>query len=177
GCSRPPGETWLGSNASATAPAVGGLFFPQNQSLGLDHSGFSPRVQQKIAHAGVHSVSYQQAARDLAALSDLDVAAKADARLVRRIGQERIEQRDAAVAAHHRLPLMAKDEVAHLNRPCPAVAMVSVDGGRLQIRSEPSSELESEPTSHWRESKVAVLETYQGAVHPADTDPAQPRWL
>ena len=50
------------------------------------------------------------------------------------------------------------------------MAMVSVDGERLQIRSEPS---EPKQDSHWRESKVAVLETYQtfffrhGAHHRA----------
>ena len=60
-----------GSNASPTAPAVGGLFPPQNQALGLDHSGFSPRVQQKVVYAGVNSVSFRQASRDLAELSDL----------------------------------------------------------------------------------------------------------
>ncbi len=80
-----------------TAPPVGGLFFPQNQALGLDHSGFSPRVQQKIVHAGVNGVSYQQASRDLAELSDLKVAPKPVERLVRRIGQERIDQRDELV--------------------------------------------------------------------------------
>jgi hypothetical protein len=132
-------------------------------------------VQQKIAHSGVNSVSYQQASRDLAALSDLNVAPKPVERLVRRIGQERIEQRDAAVAAHQRLPLMAKDEVANPSRPCPAVAMVSVDGGRLQIRSEPLEASASKPTSHWRESKVSVLETYQSDVHQADPDPHVPR--
>jgi hypothetical protein len=145
--------------------------------LGIDHSGFSPHVQQKIAHSGVNSVSYQQASRDLAALSDLKVEPKPVERLVHRIGQERIDQRDAAVAAHQRLPLMAKDDPANPNRPCPSVAMVSVDGGRLQMRSEPSkaSASASKPTSHWRESKVSVLETYQSEVHQADPDPHVPR--
>ena len=50
--------------------------------------------------------------------------------------------------------------------------MVSVDGGRLQIRSDPS---EPKQDSHWRESKVAVLETYQSEVHQADPDPDVPR--
>jgi hypothetical protein len=50
--------------------------------------------------------------------------------------------------------------------------MVSVDGGRIPIRSEPS---ESNHEGHWRESKVAVLETYQGEVHQADPDPDVPR--
>jgi hypothetical protein len=129
-------------------------------------------VQQKIVHAGVNSPSYQQASRDLAALSDLDVKPKPVERLVRRIGRERIDQRDAAVAAHERLPLMAKDALADPQRPSPSVAMVSVDGGRLQIRSGSSG---STPDGHWRESKVAVLETYRSDVHPADPDPDVPR--
>jgi hypothetical protein len=141
--------------------------------LGVDHSGFSPRVQQKIVHAGVNSVSYQQASRDLAELSDLNVAPKPVERMVRKIGQERTDQRDAAVRVHQRLPLMAQDVVANPERPCPKVAMVSVDGGRLQIRSEPSKPKQQE--THWRESKVAVLETYQSDVHQADPDPDVPR--
>jgi hypothetical protein len=140
--------------------------------LGVDHSGFSPRLQQKIVHAGANSVSYQQASRDLAELSDLKVAPKPVERMSRKIGQERTRQRDAAVESHKRLPLMAKDAVANSKRPCPQVAMVSVDGGRLQIRSAPS---ESKQDSHWRESKVAVLETYQSDVRQADPDPDVPR--
>jgi hypothetical protein len=140
--------------------------------LGLDRCGFSPRVQQKIVHAGVNSPSYQQASRDLAELSDLKVGPKPVERFVRKIGRERIDQRDAAVAAHQRLPLMAKDVVADPKRSTPSVAMASVDGGRMQIRSDPS---EPNPESHWRESKVAVLETYQSAVHQADPDPDVPR--
>jgi hypothetical protein len=53
--------------------------------------------------------------------------------------------------------------------------MVSVDGGRLQTRPDASDEPGTERTSHWRESKVSVLETYQGAVSPADPDPHVPR--
>jgi hypothetical protein len=147
--------------------------------LGVDHSGFSPRVQQKIVHAGANNVSYQQASLELAALSDLDVKPKPIERLVQKIGRERIDQRDAAVAAHRRLPLMAKDVVANPKRSSPSVAMVSVDGGRLQIRSGPgeasASASASERTSHWRESKAAVLETYQSEVHQADPDPHVPR--
>jgi hypothetical protein len=51
--------------------------------LGVDHSGLSPRVQQKAVHAGVNSVSYEQASRDLAGLADLNVAPKPIERLVR----------------------------------------------------------------------------------------------
>jgi len=129
-------------------------------------------VQQKILHAGVNSPSYQQASRDLAELADLDVKPKPVERLVRKIGRERIDQRDAAVAAHQRRPLMAKDVAADPKRPTPPVAMASVDGGRMQIRSNPSEPYQE---SHWRESKVAVLETYQSEAHRADPDPDVPR--
>ena len=140
--------------------------------MGVDRSSLSPRVQQKVVHAGVNSVSYEQASRDLAELADLNVKPKPVERLVKKIGRERNDQRDAAVAVHRRLPLMDKDVVADPKRSCPQVAMVSVDGGRLQIRSEPS---EANQDSHWRESKVAVLETYQSEVHEADPDPHVPR--
>lgn len=142
--------------------------------MGIDRSGFSPRVQQKVVYAGVNNSSYQQASHDLAELSDLNVKPKPVERLVRKIGRERIDQRDAAVATHHRLPLMNKDVVADPNRPSPTVAMVSVDGGRMQIRPEPSKP-KPKQEGHWRESKVAALETYQSEVHCTDPDPDVPR--
>jgi hypothetical protein len=141
--------------------------------LGLDRTSHSPRVQQKVVHAGVHSVSYLQASRDLAELSELSIPPKQVERLTKRIGQERTDERDAAVAAYKKRPLMEKDAAADPSRPCPHVAMVSVDGGRLQIRG--SSPASSECSSHWRESKVAALETYISAESPQDPDPHVPR--
>jgi hypothetical protein len=133
-------------------------------------------VQQKVVHAGVNSPSFQQASRDLAALSDLTIAPKPVERLVHRIGRERLDQRDAAVAAHSRRPLMERDAVADPARPRPAVAAVSVDGGRIQVRSPaPAAAAGPARAGHWRESKVAVLETYTGAAHGADPDPDVPR--
>ena len=103
GWSPPPGGTSPGPNASGTAPAVGGLFFPQDQALGLDGTGFSPRVQQQVVHAGVNSPSYPQASCDLAELGDLTIGPKAVERQVHRIGREADRRgRDAAVAAHTR---------------------------------------------------------------------------
>lgn len=143
--------------------------------MGLDQTGYSPRVQQKILDAGVHEVSFHEASNRLAALADLEIGPKPIERLVHRIGQERVDQRNMAVAAHQRLPLMARDDAADPRRPCPAVAMVSVDGGRLQTRPAASEESGPPRTSHWRESKVSVLETYQSVVHSTDPDPHVPR--
>jgi hypothetical protein len=128
-----------------------------------------------MVYAGVNSVSYAAASQGLHELSDLEVGPKPIERLVRRIARERIDRRDAAVAAHERLPLIEEDGVADPRRPCPAVAMVSVDGGRLQVRSTPTPTPTPTPRSHWRESKAAVLETYLGEAHPADPDPDVPR--
>ena len=143
-----------GRNASRIAPAVGGLFPPQNQAAGVDHSGFSPRVRPKVVPAGVHTVPYQPASRDRAELSE-----------------ERIDRRDAAVASRQRLPLMAKGEVANPKRSCPRVAMVSVDGGRPHNRPGPAGPNQD---SRWRESKVSVLGTDQSDLQEADPDPHVP---
>jgi hypothetical protein len=140
--------------------------------LGLDRTGYSPRVQKKMVRAGVKAESYAAASQELAEQCDLNIGPKAIERLGQRIGQERIDQRDAAVAAHETLPLMKRDGVADPGCPCPAVAMVSVDGGRLQVRPSPS---DAKQSSHWRESKTAVLETYLGETHEVDPDPDVPR--
>lgn len=102
----------------------------------------------------------------------MDVDSKVVERLVHRIGQERIAARDAAVAADQELPLMQRDGVADPERPCPAVAMVSIDGGRLQVRDPP---MEPDQRTPWRESKTAVLETSLNPTNQADPDPDVPR--
>jgi len=106
-------------------------------------------------------------------LADLRVGAKQVERLTERIGRERVEQRDTAVESFRRLPLVEREAVADPGRVVPRVVMVSVDGGRLQIRErdEPPGTVDS----HWRESKVAVLETLASEAHATDPDPDLPR--
>ena len=128
-----------------------------------------------MVRAGVKAESFQAASEELAQQCDLTIGPKAIERLVQRIGQERIDQRNAAVEAHRKLPLMARDDRADPARPSPAVAMVSVDGGRLQVRDSSSSAVDAKQSSHWRESKTAVLETYLGPTHVTDPDPDVPR--
>jgi hypothetical protein len=43
------------------------------------------------------------------------------------------------------------------------------------MRPDPSEASQSGRTSHWRESKVAALETYRSDEHPLDPDPHVPR--
>ena len=86
----------------------------------------------KIAYAGSNNTSYQQAHADLGHLAELDVSDKQVRRLCKRIGAERVEERAAAVATYQALPLVQRKSAPAGVLP-PAVAAVSVDGGRVQI--------------------------------------------
>ena len=130
-------------------------------------------MQQKIVYAGVHAASFAQAAQDLEQLADLRVGAKQVERLTEQIGRERVDQRDTAVENFRCRPLVEREGVANPERVVPQVVMVSVDGGRLQIRER--DEPPGTADSHWRESKVAVLETLASDVHASDPDPDLPR--
>ena len=112
--------------------AAGGLFFPQSKSLGIDQSETSPAVQQKITHAGTVSRSFTEGSELLGRLADMSVSAKQVERVTRRIGAERVAERDAAVAAYQALPLVEKFAVPAGVTP-PDLAVVMADGGRLQI--------------------------------------------
>jgi hypothetical protein len=122
-----------GLNHTATARNVAGLFFPQSRSLGLDRGEASCAVLQKITYAGVMAgTSFRQGSLSLENLADLHVSAKQVERVVRRIGAERCDQRDAAVDAFMQLPLVEKSKAPPEVTP-PDLAVVMTDGGRLQI--------------------------------------------
>jgi hypothetical protein len=118
--------------------------------------------------------------------------------VARQIGQERVAERDAQVAAYQALPLVEKFAVP-AGVPAPDVAVVMADGGRLQIldRTAPP---EAEPpplaadaaagdpagteaatwdeekvsSSHWREDKVGLLLTMHSEVSATDPCPHLP---
>jgi hypothetical protein len=95
-------------------------------------------VQQKITYAGTVSRSFAEGSELLERLADLPVSAKQVERVTRRIGAERVAERDATVAAYQALPLVEKFAVPARVTP-PDLAVVMADGGRLQIldRSAP----------------------------------------
>lgn len=114
-------------------------------------------------------------------------------RVTRRIGAERVAERDAAVAAFAALPLVEKFAVPAGVTP-PDLAVVMDDGGRLQIRSEPEADAvppvaaapvpEDEAweeaaagaakAGHWREDQVGLLLAMKSAVADADPCPEIP---
>lgn len=90
----------------------------------------------KITYAGSNNTSYQQAENDLDQLAELDVSDKQVRRVCLRIGNERVAERDAAVAAYQALPLVERKS-APAGVTAPALAAVFVDGGRVQIFERP----------------------------------------
>ena len=134
--------------------------------------------------------SFRQGSQGLDHLSHLDVSAKQVERVVRRIGEERCDQRDAEVEAFERLPLVDKDKAPKGITP-PDLAVVMVDGGRLQILDRSGSTADSgekgeeqeEPTvrepgskgKHWREGKVGLLMRMSSPSSKADPCPDIPQ--
>jgi hypothetical protein len=92
---------------------------------------------RQIVYAGVQNTSFAAGRDDLLNLARLKISEKQVERVTERIGHERIDQRDAEVQAFLELPVMEKfaPAVAHP----PDLAVVEMDGGRLQIRKEPRS--------------------------------------
>jgi hypothetical protein len=128
-------------------------------------------------------------------LAELSVSAKQVERVARRIGTERVAERDAAVRAYQALPLVQKFDAPE-KTPSPELAVVMVDGGRLQIRERqpppapagpppkpPDAGVEEawdeeEPSSakarYWREDKIGLLLTMHSAVAANDPCPEIP---
>jgi hypothetical protein len=161
--------------------------------LGIDRSGLSPELQRKVVYAGTTSGSFEQGSEDLAVYMKLQINAKQVERVTERIGQERCGERDAAVEDYMSLPLTErKDKPADV--AAPAVAVVGVDGGRVQIRddswpspnkavtapAESAAEDETLPPDdqhrgrHWREDKIGLLMTMTSEEKTSDPCPEIP---
>ncbi len=143
------------------------------------------------------SRSFAEGSELLGRLADLSVSAKQVERVARRIGAERVAERDTEVAAYQALPLVEKFAVP-AGVKSPALAVVMADGGRLQIldrtappvAAPPATEEaadgtaegseaedwgeEEVPSGHWREDKVGLLLTMHSEVSATDPCPDIP---
>jgi hypothetical protein len=174
-----------GMSPNVTAPNAGRLFFPQSRALGIDQGNYSPELLKTIVYAGTQLPSFAQGSAALEALGKLNVSTKQVERLTAKIGQERVDQRDEAVANFLELPLMDRCKSPIANPPpASTVAAVMMDGGRLQIldrskqdtdRTEIGEEDSSpERTGHWREDKIGLLLTMTSEVSTDDPCPEIP---
>lgn len=152
-------------------------------------------MQQKIIYAGTVSRSFAEGSELLERLAEVSVSAKQVERVARRIGSERVAERDAEVAAFQALPLVEKFALP-AGVPAPDLAVVMADGGRLQIldrlprpAAEPSPaaaaavpagavaetwDEEKPAAGHWREDKVGLLLSMHSEVSATDPCPNLP---
>lgn len=105
--------------------------------------------------------------------------------MTERVGQERCAQRDAAVERYMSLPLAQRKDKPKGVVP-PAVAVVSVDGGRLQVRRAATATAdgsgideecvgdEAHKGRHWREDKIGLLMAMTSAAQARDPCPQVP---
>lgn len=136
----------------------------------------------KIVYAGTMSRSFEQASKDLRKLAEVEVPTKQVERVCQRIGNERVEQRDTAVAAYEQLHLPER-KLAPPGVTAPDLAMVGCDGGRLQILERSGATVEAEEADvaaegrrgkHWREDKIGLLQTMKSTVSAGDPCPEIP---
>lgn len=133
---------------------------------------YSPTALKKVVYAGTQAASFPQGSRDLKELAELDVSAERVRRATERVGDERVAERDAQVAAYEAMPIPARHTVP-ADQPTPAVACVQMDGGRLQYfdRAEPQR---NEDDTFWREMKVGCLWSMISQVSAEDPCPQLP---
>jgi hypothetical protein len=162
--------------------------------LGIDRGQYSLALQAKIVYAGSNSTSFAQAEANLDQLAELQVGDKHVRRLCKQIGTERCDERDAATATYQARPLPERKAVPE-GVAAPKLAVVGVDGGRLQIFERPSAADQTDDTEptppnepaaadeeerenngkHWRESKIGLLMTMTSAVQASDPCPDIPK--
>lgn len=132
----------------------------------------------QVVYAGAHAPSFARAAQDLYHLAGRVIAVKQVERLTRQVGAERVAERAAEIDAWRGRPLIDKSPVPEGVAP-PELAVVEMDGGRLQIRTPPVSdagagEAAAPRPRHWREDKVGCLLSMAGAAPGEDPCPQIP---
>jgi hypothetical protein len=113
-------------------------FFPQSKSLGIDLGHYSNAVLDLISYAGANQPSFREASLNLHKIGNLVVHEKQVERLSKRIGAERLAERDEQVARFTALPLVERLDGVPAGVSPPAVEQVAVvmaDAGMLQLRS------------------------------------------
>ena len=137
--------------------------------------------------AGTQNSSFAQGSADLLDYLSLEVDVKQVERVTERIGWERCAERDAEVTRYMSLPLVErKDKPTGVEAP--EVAVVTGDGGRLQICHDRQTSTATGDTNaeaalppddkhrgtHWREDKIGLLITMTSKAQECDPCPEVP---
>jgi hypothetical protein len=121
----------------------------------------------KICREAVRSPSFDAAAESLSDLAEVDLSGRQLGRIAHEVGDQLREARDQQVDGFQSHRLVAETDVA------PKLAVVSLDGGRYQTRSEDQGPGIHDPA--WREDKIADLVTMSTQSHAEDPHPELPQ--
>jgi hypothetical protein len=137
--------------------------------LRLGSHNFSPAILGKIVRAAIRGGSFDGAAESLADEAEITISGRQVGRIAHGLGAELEDDRDRRVEEFQNQ--QAKPEVSVV----PRLAVVIVDGGRLQTRSEEPGQGPGIHDPAWREDKVANLLTMSTQSHDQDPHPELPR--
>jgi hypothetical protein len=137
--------------------------------LRLGSHNVSPAILGKIVRAAARDGSFDAAAESLADLAEVKISGRQVGRIAHEVGAQLRHDRDRRVEE-----FQAKR--AKLESPVvPRLAVVEIDGGRLQTRSEDPGKGPGIHDPAWREDKVANLLTMTTQSHDHDPHPNLPR--
>jgi hypothetical protein len=123
-------------------------------------------VLRKVVRSAAREPSFREAAEAVADLAEVTISGRQLDRIARELGEQLRAERDEQVDRFQAGVLEPRVETR------PALAVVEVDGGRLQVRGEGQG-----PGAHqaaWREDKIAVLATMSRVASECDPEPELP---
>jgi hypothetical protein len=150
-------------------------FFPQSKMLGIDLGHYSVSLLDLIIYAGANKPSFREASVDLKKMSGQTVHEKQVERLTKRIGLERLAERQAAVQHFASLPLVTRCEQTPDGVEAPEdnqVAVVMADAGMLQIRDAPAEPSAAEKALASLAADDSVVDGSQEEEEDDDQDKA-----
>jgi hypothetical protein len=137
--------------------------------LRLDSHDFSPAILGKIVRAAARSGSFDDAEQSLVDQAEIKISDRQLGRIAHEVGEQLQNDRDRRVAAFQTKQATPEAPVV------PRLAVVTVDGGRLNTRSEEPGRGPGVHDPAWREDKIANLLTMSTKDHDGDPHPELPR--
>lgn len=134
----------------------------------LDSHNVSPTILGKIVRAAARGGSFDDAADSLADLAEIAISGRQVGRIAHEVGEQLRQARDRQVEGFQNQKARPEAPVV------PRLAVVSIDGGRLQTRSEDPGQGPGVHDQAWREDKVASLLTMSTRSRDHDPHPELP---
>src|SRR5262249_46584299 len=139
---------------------------PQRPALRLTPHNYSPSVLGKFVRSAAREPSFREAAEAVADLAEVSISGRQLDRIAREGGEQLRAERDEQGDRFRAGTLEPRVQTRS------ALAVVEVDGGRLQIRGQGEG-----PGAHeaaWREDKIAILATMSHVTSECDPEPELP---